>query len=63
MVLSLVNPGKNKGYAGGCNYGAKYAKEGLLVFLNNDTEVEQDWLTNLIETISKDSNISSVQPN
>lgn len=58
----IVNPGLNKGYAGGCNYGVKYAKNDLLVFLNNDTEVNPHWLTNLIKKINTDSNISGVQP-
>ncbi len=60
--LIIIHSNKNKGYAGGCNYGAKHANGELLVFLNNDTQVQSDWLIELIDTINSDSNISSVQP-
>ena len=58
----ILNLDKNKGYAGGCNYGADHANGKLLVFLNNDTEVEENWLTELINTIDNNPNISSAQP-
>ena len=60
--LTIINSTNNLGYAGGCNYGAKYANGDLLVFLNNDTEVQDDWLKELVETINNDNTISSVQP-
>jgi len=59
--ITVLSSKKNKGYAGGCNHGAKHTKGELLVFLNNDTEVESEWLTQLLKTIYN-SNISSVQP-
>ena len=60
--IIVCSPGENKGYAGGCNYGAKYANGKFLIFLNNDTVVDVNWLTHLLKTISNDSNISSAQP-
>ena len=60
--LIIIKSATNRGYAGGCNYGVKHAKGNLLVFLNNDTEMEEQWLTQLITTINNDPNISSVQP-
>jgi len=59
--IIILNLNGNRGYAGGCNYGAKHANGELLVFLNNDTEVSKNWLTELINIINKDSTISSVQ--
>ena len=60
--LIILNLDKNKGYAGGCNYGSKYAKGDYLVFLNNDTEVDPEWLNQLTETLNNNPNIASVQP-
>jgi GT2 family glycosyltransferase len=37
--VELVSPGKNLGFAGGCNYGAARASGEVLVFLNPDTVV------------------------
>ncbi|MCK9281750.1 MAG: glycosyltransferase [Melioribacteraceae bacterium] len=38
----------NLGFVGGNNYAANFAKGEYLVFLNNDTEVEENWLENLL---------------
>ena len=60
--LKIIKLTENKGYAGGCNAGANHAKGDLLVFLNNDTEVQSNWLSELLKTINNDNSISSVQP-
>jgi len=51
----------NLGYAGGCNLGAQKAKNNLLIFLNNDTEVTSNWINPLIDSL-KNKDIASVQP-
>ena len=51
---TTINLNENKGYAGGCNHGANHASGEFLVFLNNDTEVTKNWLTELINTINND---------
>ena len=58
---TIVKSDTNLGYAGGCNLGAKKAKNDFLIFLNNDTEVTENWITPLINSL-KDETISSVQP-
>ena len=58
----IINSKVNKGYAGGCNLGAKNALGKYLFFLNNDTVVTRDCFNLLINTIEKNNNISSVQP-
>ena len=59
---SIVKSLYNRGYAGGCNLGAKNATGKYLIFLNNDTKHSPDWIEPLIDTIESDSTISSVQP-
>ena len=52
---------KNIGFAGGNNFGLKFAKGKYIVLLNNDTKVEKDWLKYLVETIESGDNIGIVQ--
>ncbi len=51
---------KNYGFSYACNYGAKYAEGEFLVFLNNDTEPQKDWLKNGIGRLEKDKSIGIV---
>ncbi len=60
--INLVENDSNYGYAGGCNRGAEIAKGDFLVFLNNDTIQEPDWLKYLLDCIQKDNTIAAVQP-
>jgi GT2 family glycosyltransferase len=47
----LVEPGRNLGFAGGCNRGAAEASGDVLVFLNPDTVVEPGALSVLARTL------------
>lgn len=47
--LQIVKPDKNLGFAGGNNYGVKFAKGEYVVFLNNDTAVTSNWLEELLK--------------
>ncbi len=60
--IILIENNKNYGYAGGCNIGATKAKGELIVFLNNDTIQDPDWLATMVEFIDKNKNIAAVQP-
>jgi len=60
--VKLIENDKNYGYAGGCNKGAEAASGDYLIFLNNDTVQEKDWISNLIKTINSDDKIAAVQP-
>lgn len=51
-LIVVDNNEQNRGFAAGCNEGAKRSTGDLLVFLNNDTEVRAGWLPPLIETLS-----------
>ncbi len=47
--IKLIKTGKNLGFAGGTNAGIVASKGEYLLFLNNDTEVELDFLEPLVE--------------
>ena len=59
--INIIRSEKNLGYAGGCNLGAIEAKNNLIVFLNNDTVLSDDWDQSLFKRL-EDETISSVQP-
>jgi hypothetical protein len=59
--IKCFSTGENLGFAGGNNYGLKFAKGEYIVLLNNDTVVDKDWLKYLYEVIVKDEKIGIVQ--
>ncbi len=58
--LRIVAPGKNLGFAAGCNAGAEAAGGRHLLFLNNDTEVTSGWLDPLVMTLDRDPDVHAV---
>lgn len=46
---------KNYGFAGGNNRGVRFAKGKYIVFLNNDTQVTKEWLSELVQASTKHS--------
>jgi len=63
--IVLLRNAENKGFTGGNNRGIEYALDhhyDYLMLLNNDTEVEPDFLNELIKVIEGDSSIGAVQP-
>lgn len=57
--VELIRLETNTGFAGGCNIGAKAAQGDWIVFLNNDTVVEPDWLENLLTTAASDEKMGA----
>jgi GT2 family glycosyltransferase len=51
--VTVVRPGENTGFAGGCNLGAKHATGEYLALVNGDAVVEPTTLARLIEEASK----------
>ena len=60
--IILLKSEINSGYAGGCNLGATKAKGKFLLFLNNDTTHDKNFINPLIEKLESNQNIACVQP-
>lgn len=60
--VTLFKNEYNEGYSGGCNRGAEIAKGKYLLFLNNDTIHEPNWIEPLVQLLEKNNNIAAVQP-
>ncbi|WP_406683467.1 glycosyltransferase family 2 protein [Seonamhaeicola sp. MEBiC1930] len=56
----LIISEKNLGFAGGNNLALKQAKGDYVLLLNNDTEVEPDFLDSLVELMESDNKIGIV---
>jgi len=56
----IVSSPVNLGFSGGCYRGARAARGGHLVFLNDDTEVQAGWLDALLDTVEGDGSIGAV---
>ena len=53
---------KNLGYTGGNNWALTRSSGSYVVFLNNDTKVEQNWLKPLVEYLDKNLKTAVLQP-
>jgi GT2 family glycosyltransferase len=63
--IKLIETGKNMGFVGGNNLGMTYALEedfDYVLVLNNDTEVNSDFLELLLENSESDPQIGAVGP-
>jgi hypothetical protein len=60
--IEIIRSEKNLGYAGGCNLGIRSTSGQYVVLLNNDTEVEPDWLEKLVQALDRDNGLAAAQP-
>jgi len=58
--VHIIENKENLGFAEGNNVAIKHAKGDYILFLNNDTEVDSDWLENMVKTARSDSSIGIV---
>jgi GT2 family glycosyltransferase len=58
----FIQSKENLGFAGGNNLGVKVAKGKYILFLNNDTEVDPDFLQPLVNKCEQDSTVGAVSP-
>lgn len=62
LNINRITNSVNLRFLKNCNNAAEYAKGEYILFLNNDTQVEENWLFYLIETMEKDNKIGLVGP-
>jgi len=60
--VKIVSFDQNHGYCGGNNRAVPYAEGDILIFLNNDVQVDPQWLKPLDELFSSDPEVAAVQP-
>lgn len=60
--VKLHKSTKNLGYSGGCNFGFRNTKGKYVVFLNNDTIQESDWLEKLVEFAEQNPKVAALHP-
>ena len=60
--IVLIMSEENLGFAGGNNLGVKAAKGAYCLFINNDTEVEPDFLEPLVDQLEKNPHIGMISP-
>ena len=60
--VGLIEIGENLGYARGYNVALKNIDASLLILLNNDIRVTQNWLTPMIEAFKKQPDLVAAQP-
>ena len=53
---------ENRGYAGGCNAGLKLSSAEYVVFMNDDTVHDPQWLDRLVLAAQHDEKIGALQP-
>ena len=58
----LIQSEYNRGFAGGCNFGAQHAKGKYLLILNNETIHDPDCIGPLVKIMESKPKISAVQP-
>lgn len=60
--FELVDPGRNLGFAAGCNLGAQTARGDYVLLLNNDTLAGNDFLPPLLGRLQRDDRLAAVGP-
>jgi len=56
-LIRILALNKNYGFTCGNNKGAEFARGGFIIFLNNDTVVDKNWLNELTKVALSDSKI------
>lgn len=59
-IVLVKNP-KNLGAAASRNRALKYSKGEILLFLDNDTEVDRNWINEILKEFNSDDNVGGVQ--
>ena len=60
ISLKAISLDKNLGFAKANNLGSEFARGKYLLFLNNDTKPQPNWLKNLLAVIENDEKVAAV---
>ena len=60
--IRVLNTGGNIGFVRACNYALERVQGDYVVLLNDDTVVDPDWLTQLVDVAESDLSIVACQP-
>ncbi len=60
-VRQILNT-ENEGYTGGYNAGMAQLDEEIVVLLNSDVEVSENWLQPIVDAFEDDEQLAAVQP-
>lgn len=55
--VRMIRTPKNYGFLRNCNYASAYARGEYIVFLNNDTQVQANWLSALLRLLQENTDI------
>ena len=58
--ISIIRTGENLRFLRNCNNAAKHARGKYILLLNNDTQVQENWLFPLVELMQRDDSIGAV---
>lgn len=58
--ICVIRPSQNLRFLKNCNNAAKHTRGKYILFLNNDTQVQPNWLKPLVDLIEKDNKIGLV---
>jgi len=58
--VKLVELPENRGFTGACNAGMEAAQGGIISLLNNDTEVDPNWVQAVVDTFQRDERVGIV---
>ncbi|HCS67079.1 MAG TPA: glycosyl transferase family 2 [Oribacterium sp.] len=58
--LVIARNKENMGFLKNCNQAAAIARGQYILFLNNDTQVQKNWLSSLVELMERDTDIGMV---
>jgi GT2 family glycosyltransferase len=61
-AAKLIRLSSNRGYAAANNIGIRTGTGKYVVLLNSDTEVEPEWLTNLVQAVERAPDAAFLQP-
>jgi GT2 family glycosyltransferase len=60
-IIRIIELKENFGFAEGCNKGIRVSHGEILAFLNNDVQVDRNWLRAAVDVLVSDSTVGAVQ--